>query len=374
MKILNVTSITELRGGDSQMYTVYNLLKEKKDIQQYILCPNISVLANTCKEDGAAFFTYIKNRFKLWNLTAAIINICKKEAIDIIHIHDSSALNAGLIAINFLEKSTSLILSRKRNNPIKDKILNRFKYSHPKIKKIICVSKAVEQIFDTIIEDKNRLITIYDAIDVEKFATKTNLNLLHHEFNFHPEAKIIGNIAGLANQKDIYTFIDTAKKIKIKNDLKNPIKFVVIGEGPLKAELTKYAKDNNLENDLFFIGFRDNVSDLLPEFDVFLTTSLTEGLPLTIYEAFACKIPVVSTKAGGIPEVVTDKKTGFLASVKDSDTLADSVLKILQDVVLSNTIKTNAFKLVTQNHNLDIMKDSYYNFYQTLYNKRLSCE
>ena len=73
MKILNITSITELRGGDTQMYTVYNLLKDKKDITQYILCPHNSTLAEICKKDDANHFTYKKKKFKLFNLTLAII-------------------------------------------------------------------------------------------------------------------------------------------------------------------------------------------------------------------------------------------------------------------------------------------------------------
>ncbi|WP_029269265.1 glycosyltransferase family 4 protein [Flavobacterium sp. KJJ] len=365
MKILNITSITELRGGDAQMYTVYKLLKEKSELKQYILCPHNSILAAICKNDNAIFFTYKKNKFKLFNLTVAIVKICKKESINIVHIHDSSALNAGLIALKFVKKCTSLILSRKRNNKIKDKFLNRYKYSHPKIQKIVCVSKAVEDIFDKIIPNKERLITIYDAINVEEFTHKSNQNLLHREFNFSPDTKIVGNIAGLTNQKDIYTFIDTAKKIKTNNGTNYPIKFIVIGDGPLKKDLIKYAKAASLENDLFFTGFRSTI-DLLPEFDVFLLTSITEGLPLTIYEAFASKIPVVSTKAGGIPEVIVDGKTGFLASIKDTETLSKRVLEILENPDLEENIKTNAFQLVKQNHDLNVMQKNYYDFYKSV--------
>ena len=92
MKILNITSITELRGGDVQMYTVYNLLKDKSDLKQYILCPEDSVLAGICKKDNARFFIYKKNKLKLINFVIAIVKICRKESISIIHIHDSTAL------------------------------------------------------------------------------------------------------------------------------------------------------------------------------------------------------------------------------------------------------------------------------------------
>lgn len=368
MKILNVTSITELRGGDAQMYTVYNLLKEKKDIKQFILCPENSVLSGICKKDKANYFTYKKNKFKLINLVVAIVKICKQESISIVHIHDSTALNAGLLAMKFVKKSTTLLLSRKRNNKIKDKLLNRFKYSHPNIKKIICVSKAVESIFDNIITNKSRLITIYDAIDVEKFSHQINKNLLHKEFNLSAETKIVGNIAGLTHQKDLFTFIDTAKKVKDKNNTNFDIKFVIIGDGPLKLDLLNYIKGNNLQNDVFLTGFRSNVTDLLPEFSIFLNTSITEGLPLTIYEAFACKIPVVATMAGGIPEVITNGTTGFLANLKDSESLSESILKIINDSNLETEIKTNAFELVQQNHDLNVMKNNYYKFYKSLSN------
>lgn len=366
MKVLNVTSITELRGGDAQMYTVYNLLKEKKDIKQYILCPEDSILAGICKEDKANFFTYKKNKLKLINLVIAIIKICRKESITIIHIHDSSALNAGLVAIKYVNNSTSLILSRKRNNRIKDKIANRYKYSHPSIKKIICVSKAVEAIFENIITDKERLLTIYDAIDVKKFASNTTKNLLQKEFNLSPETKIIGNIAGLTKQKDLFTFIDTAKKIKEKNDNKIPLKFFIIGDGPLKLSLIDHIKANDLEDDVYLTGFRNNVTELLPEFTIFLNTSITEGLPLTIYEAFACKIPVVATMAGGIPEVVINGKTGFLANLEDSDALSDSIITILNNPELEAEIKTNAYNVVTKNHDLKTMQINYYEFYKSL--------
>jgi L-malate glycosyltransferase len=367
IKILNITSITELRGGDAQMYTIYNLLKDKNDLKQYILCPENSVLATICKKDNANYFTYKKNKFKLFNLTIAIVKICNRESISVIHIHDSSALNAGLIAMKFIKNSVSLILSRKRNNKIKNKFLNRYKYSHPSIQKIICVSKAVEAIFDNIIPNKKHLLTIYDSIDVEKFASKVSKNLLHEEFGFSSDTKIIGNIAGLTHQKDIYTFIDTAKKIKSTNNLSFPIKFVIIGDGPLKNDLIIYAKENDLEKDIYFTGFRDNVSDLLPEFDIFLITSVTEGLPLTIYEAFASRVPVVATKAGGIPEIITNGETGFLAELKDSNTLCEAVFEILRNAVLEEKIKINAYTAVKENHDLNVMKQQYYNFYKSLF-------
>lgn len=366
MNILNVTTMVGIRGGDMQMYTVYNLLKEYDDMNQFILCPENADLAKMCERDHAQYYTYKKDRFRVFNTISAIIKICRREKIDVLHIHDSTALNYALIALKFLPSSIKLILSRKRNNRIKDKFLNRYKYSHPRIIKIVSVSKAVEAIFDNIIHDKERLLTIYDAIDVSKYAAKKNLNLIHEEFKLSADTKIVGNIAGLTNQKDIFTFIDTAKKVLDKLHGTLPVKFVVAGNGVLMDDLMAYIKELGLQEDVFLLGFRSNAADLLPEFDVFLMSSITEGLPLTIYEAFAAQIPVVSTDAGGIREVLIHEKTGLMTRIKDSEALSDNVIRILKDDALKETIVKNAYKTVTDNHDLTTMKENYHNFFKSL--------
>lgn len=366
MRILNVTTITEWRGGDKQMYTIFNLLQGEPGIQQFILCPEKSVLAKMCKEDNAAYFTYNKNKHKLINATRRIVQVCKQENIDIIHVHDSSALNAALLALNFLPKTVKVVLSRKRNNPIKERFLNIYKYSHSRIVNIISVSKAVEAIFENIIIDKERLLTIYDAIDVAEFSATESKNLLHKEYDIPEGNLIVGNIAGLTGQKDIITFIDTAAEIKKQKPADVAITFVIIGDGPLKESLISYAESKGLEKDIIFTGFKNNVKELLPEFDVMLMTSISEGLPLTIYEAFASKIPVVSTDAGGIKEVVTNYKTGFVTPQKDYRRLASHVLEIINDPKLAQTITKNAYTLVKENHDLSVMKKNYLAFYKSL--------
>lgn len=366
MNILNVTTITEWRGGDKQMYTIYKLLKNTPGINQFILCPETSELAKMCKEDNSAYFTYNKNKLKLINATCAIVNICKKKRIDVIHLHDSSSLNAALLALPFISDDVKLVFSRKRDNPIRDKFLNRKKYTHNRIVKIISVSKAVEAIFYKIMPAGERLVTIYDAIDVHKFASATNKHLLHKEYNLDTNVKIVGNIAGLTGQKDIITFVDTAKIVLESKPPELKIIFIVIGTGEEKENLIAYTKKLGMENEVIFAGFRNNPEDLLPEFDVFLMTSVSEGLPLTIYEAFAGMIPVVSTNAGGIGEVLEDGKTGILTDIKDTSALAKGVLKVLGDSDFTMNIKQNAFKVVKKGHDLEVLKQNYISFYKSL--------
>lgn len=366
MNILNVTTMRGLRGGDAQMYTIYNLLKSKTDLQQYILCPEDADLAKMCVEDNANLITYKHDGYKKINAIKTIIKSCNVYKIDVLHIHDSSALTYSLIAIKFLKNKPKLILSRKRNNKIKPFFLNRYKYSHPAITKIVSVSKAVEAIFDAIIKDKSRLLTIYDAIDVKKVCEAKNKMLLHQEYKLDENAIIVGNIAGLDDQKDLFTFIDTAKKIMQEAENFPQIKFFIFGKGPKKDELQQYINNQQLEDNVVLAGFRTDVLSILPEFDILLMSSIEEGLPLSIYEAFAARVPVISTDAGGIKEVVQNDVTGFVAPIKDADQLAKLCLKILQDPKLKQIITENAFNLVQKNHDLSNFEHNYYTFYQSL--------
>ncbi|GIZ08725.1 glycosyltransferase family 4 protein [Flavobacterium sp. UMI-01] len=365
MNILNVTTTSEWRGGEAQLYQYFKLLEEYQDLNQMILCPKNSVLSKKCESDKSKHFTY-KKTSKIFSLIKPIINICISEKIDILHIHDSNALTASLICSLLLPKKTKIVLSRKRNNPIKDKFLNRYKYSHPKIHKIISVSKAVEKIFDSIIKDKERLVTIYDSIDVNFFKNTKKKYLIHREYDLPYKTKIIGNVAALTHQKDIHTFLNTAQKIIKKNNNLFDIKFVLIGDGPLKQELLEYAKTIKIEKQLIFMGQRSNIHELLVDLDVFLLTSETEGLPLTIYEAFASRVPVVTTNAGGVAEVIKNGETGFVTDLKDSENLCKYVLEILENQKLSENIKSNAYKLVIEQHDLSNMKNSYYSFYKSI--------
>lgn len=363
MNILNVTSIEEWRGGDAQMYTIYNLLKKYDDIKQYILCPEFSVLAEKCKIDKANYYTYTKKN-KVLSLIKPINKIIKEKQIDIVHIHDSSALSAAILAKMLSNTKARIIYSRKRNNRIKDNFFSKLKYDNKHVEKIVCVSKAVEKIYLDVGMDPNKLLTIYDAIDVNKFANKSSKNIIHDELNLSEDSKIIGNICSLSKQKDIKTFIDTAKLLLKKNPAK--LEFVLIGGGELDEELKEYTSSLGIANKIHFLGFRNNINELLPELDILLMTSLTEGLPLSIYEAFASKVPIVSTKAGGIPEVVIDNKTGFLAEIKDKNELERKISNLLENASLRKDIVESAFSVVSSSFDLKNLEENYHNFYTSL--------
>ncbi|MBI35219.1 MAG: glycosyl transferase [Flavobacteriales bacterium] len=249
----------------------------------------------------------------------------KKKKIDLIHAHDSHAHSFALIAASLFGNVTPIVVSRRVDFKINRSSIK--KYNHKKIKKIICVSNAIKEVLYPDIGDKSILTTVHSGIDLNKFSFNQNNNQkLRKEYQIPSNVKIIGNVAAIAPHKDYYTFINTAEEI-VKRNLN--VKFFIIGTGPLEEKIKQYCIQKKLSNHIIFTGFRTDIQEILPELDIFLMTSETEGLGTSIIDAFACQLPVVATRAGGIPEIVQHEKNGLLADIKDANELANQIERIL---------------------------------------------
>lgn len=365
LSILHVTTITEWRGGDAQMYALYHLLEQEPGVKQWILCPEGSVLEGKCRQDGARCVSYRKTRLKLPNAVRAIVATVRANGIRILHAHDSSALNACLFALRFLPRGTQLVLSRKRNNPIGGSVLSRRKYGSPRIARIVCVSDSVQRVFDGVVEPA-KLVTIHDAVDVDALVARGRPGTLRREFGVSAGTRVVGNLAGYTEQKDLAIFLRAARAMLDHRPAAMELRFFLVGDGPQRAALESLALELGIAGEVTFTGYRKDAVDLLTDFDLLMMSSRTEGLPLTVYEAFATCVPVVSTDAGGIAEVVRDGHSGFVVPVGDADALAERALRVLGDEALASCLRHEGFTIVSQGHTPDVFRDHYLRLYHSL--------
>ena len=111
-------------------------------------------------------------------------------------------------------------------------------------------------------------------------------------------------------------------------------RFLIIGEGELHDALARQIKSLGLERHVHLTGFRSDVIGLQKSFDVFAMSSVTEGLGSAMLDAMACGIPIVATRAGGIPEAVVDGTSGLLVGTQDEGALAAAIVRLLKDADL----------------------------------------
>jgi len=341
-KILHIVSSVSWRGGEQQAaYLIEELIDQ---VESIVLCSKGSEFEKFCIEKGIKYYSLRKKKRSI-DLKYArwIKKICKEQSVDLCHIHDAHSHSYAILAATIYGNSTPLILSRRVDFPIKKNWFSSFKYNHPLIVKILCVSKMIQQITAEDIRDKSKLVTVYSGIDLEKF--KKPKNILREEIKIPEQSFLVGNTSALADHKDYFTFIDVAE-ILIKKD--PAYYFVIMGDGPMKEQIKSYAKQKNLGDNLTFTGFRDDIPEVLGDLDLFLISSKTEGLGTSILDAFACQVPVVATKAGGIPELVENNKTGLLCPVGDGKALSIAVGQLKEDISLRNKIIENANKKVQQ--------------------------
>lgn len=360
MKVLHVSYHKSWRGGEQQITYLVDELN-KLGCSQWIFCSNKNALEKYCEENGLPYYTFSNNIFsKLINISKLNL-LCEKHYIDIIHVHDSTAHMMAYLA-GLSGSTIPIVLSRRIDSPLRDSAVTRKKYNMQRIKKIICVSESIKQTLLPEIDDPSKLVVIHDGIDIDKFEQGEQKGILRKKYKISAETKIIGKIAALVAVKDYFTFVDTGE-ILLKNGL--DARFVIIGDGPMKKELQKYIENKKLTPHFIFTGFRTDIANILPELDLFLFTSSNEGLGTSLLDAFAAGVPVVSTNAGGIPEIIDHGKTGMLADVKDSAKLAEYAMQIINDKNLREMIIFNArekVKLFSKN----IMGQKTFDLYQEI--------
>ncbi len=142
---------------------------------------------------------------------------------------------------------------------------------------------------------------------------------------------MIVQVARLDYLKDHATAIRTLARVAART---GRARLVLVGEGPEGPSVRALVGQLGLEDNVRFLGLRQDVARLLPAADLFLLTSVSEGIPLTLIEAMCAGLPVVCTRVGGTGEVVLDGQTGFLAPARDDAALAEAVLRLGSDADL----------------------------------------
>ena len=143
--------------------------------------------------------------------------------------------------------------------------------------------------------------------------------------------------------------------------------FLVIGDGPRRAQLESLAKQINLSGHVHFLGKRPDVAQLLNLLDVFVLTSHIEANPVSILEALATGVPVVATRVGSIPETVLDGATGYLVEPGDESAMASRIVELLLDPLKAKLLGAAGRRHVVENWSVDRMVTGYEELLERLY-------
>ena len=172
-----------------------------------------------------------------------------------------------------------------------------------------------------------RIVVVHDGIDVEKIAHRQAADL-HAEYWLPHGVPVLVNVGALVAHKGQRFLIDAMPMVLREVP---DAHLVIFGEGELRVTLERQVKHLSLEKRVLLPGFREDVLSLMKSADLFVMSSITEGLGSAVLDAMAMGLAIVGTRAGGIPEAVVPGETGELVEPGDAKALAVALVKLLKD-------------------------------------------
>lgn len=212
----------------------------------------------------------------------------------------------------------------------------------------IAVSDATRKLMVNKGIDPETISVLYNSIDTEYWKKTDRVSTVREEFGIPEESFIVGTVGRLSKEKDLPTFFKVARAVLA---VKPNTYFFIIGDGKgrIVSDLQKQVKEMGIGQSVIFTGHRTDLRNFNLSFDLFLTTSLSEGLPNTLLEAMAMGVPVVATRVGGVPELVTDRDTGILCNAGDVDGITKVVLELLSNSGIRREFSINGQKRIAEN-------------------------
>lgn len=190
---------------------------------------------------------------------------------------------------------------------------------------------------------KRHALCIHNAIDLERFKKRVNRESKRESLNIPSDVPLVGTIGRLTEQKGYSFFID-AIPIVLKE---NPnVHFIIVGDGEQLESLRRLAASYGVDHRIVFTGSRSDIEEIFACLDLFVSSSLWEGLPTVILESMAANIPVIATDIPGTRDLIQDGYNGWLVPPRNAYALANAILKALKNKQLCERFVQRAKDLV----------------------------
>jgi glycosyltransferase involved in cell wall biosynthesis len=325
-----------------------------------------SEIAQKGKDEGLTYFQLPGVKFFDVRQFREIMRIIRTYRVQILHCHDPKTDFYGvLLKVFFPNLKLISTLHGWIHRTWESNLYKRIDiWTLKRFNSVIAVSKTIERIAESY--GIKRVSLIYNAIDIDEWRPKyhcTNLFTLHD-----PQAFLVGYVGRISTEKGPIDFVKVAYKV-LQND--SHCEFIVAGEGPEMEAMKNLALKLDIITHFHFLGHvkSEDLYSIYQKLDLLLVTSITEGLPNNILEAFAMYVPVVATRIGGISEIVDDGYNGLLATPGDVSELANLVLKIKNNKELSDSFKNRGRLIIEEKFSFDVRVKKIEELYITISQK-----
>lgn len=361
MHILHVIESLEFGGAEKVVIHLANRLSEKHKVTVCLikyrgdLVGELSEKINVISLDLGEGIHF--------DLPRKLGNVILKNAIDIVNTHNWAVFFESYLAVKKVKMAKVILTVHgpyTEYGPgirqlIKKKIRHFFERRAAKSKyigKIVTVSDSIQDyIISEIGIPREKLLTIHNgigAIDCQSVGNDDVLRLIS-----------VGRLATIKNHK---LMIDALNLCVLQN---RNIYLTIVGDGPEREYLEHYVRDLELTDHIEFLGFRNDIKELITAHDVFVLSSDYEGISIALLEAMSLSRPTIATNVGGIPETIQHQKSGLIVPKGDVERFSEAILKLGKSREWQKEMGSNAREYFQNNFHEDIMLDKYVNLYRS---------
>lgn len=354
--ILFIVRTMGLGGTENVVLQLCEILAGR--VNKIVVCSSGGVHESKLQTMGIKHYTIQdvanKNPVSMLRIYHLIKSIIKREKITIVHSHHRMAAFYAELAA-----PKGVIKVANAHNTFQDKKkLTQFAYRNTEI---IAVGEMVrENLTDFFKIPESQVSVIHNAVKpfegvVQKIST---LDIEKKEGHI-----LIGNIGRLSEQKGMNYFIDAAEIVTRNHP---EARFVIVGDGELKNQLHERVKSKHLQDVFLFLGYRNDIQNVISQLDFIVLSSLWEGLPLTPIEAYSVGKTVIGTAVDGTQEIIRNGIDGYLIEPRSAAQIAQKIENLLDQPKIRRKMELQAVQRYQNEFSFEKLKQSYLKLYKEL--------
>jgi len=370
-KILYTLNHARIAGTEKHLLLLLKHLN-KELFEPSVVCFAEGPLIDMLRNQGIPAWPFPRKKLLDYSVARKLYDLMKHNKFDLLHSHcgQFACLIAKLAGVpHTIETRHGLTFNYDQIDKISPVEYFITKTKAKIVNLTLTVSKADEQLLIQKFRiSPNRVKNVVNGLDIEDLANyQTNNGQLKDELVVPDNHKVVGTVARFTEQKGLKYFIKAIKNIKAEFPKSY---FIIVGDGTKKDELVASAKGEGVYEDILFTGYRDDAISLMSVFDVFVLPSLWEGMPFSLLEAMAMKIPAVATDVFGNRELVVEGKTGLLIEPRNSEAISRAVTTLLKNQQKATAMGEAAFARIEKHFSAKRMTEQIEKTYLELLNGR----
>ncbi len=362
--ILHLSETSEPGGSETVLANIASNL-DRARFESIACLLNEGWLTEHLKKLGVRYKT-IENRYSYDPIfLGRLTRLIRTEEVALVHAHEYMMNVYGAVASRFAGVPMIGTVHGKLYFTQKKSRIAAYKLAVAMSSKFIAVSEDLRNFFidNTGIRNDRKILVVHNGIDLDIFAPKPNSSALRKQLDIPDDVVVGGTVGSLFKVKALDNLIKAVEIIRRANSM---FQLLIVGEGNEEQNLRQLINALGLQDTVKLLGFRDDIPDILTLIDVYVCSSISEGLSLSILEAMASARPIVATQVGGNSELIIDNENGFLVPSGDSEALAAKMQILIESRSLRTAMGMRSRQLAESTFSLRKMIDVYQKLYEEL--------